>query len=298
MVSICMEGFSSFPYQLQTSQLIIGLVLALIVPLAFYVLRSIGLYVLAKKREFKFAFMAFIPLVWVYVLCRLVGEVKFFGSTIGKLAILLTILMSVSQLITLAYNFFVYYYPLAGNYLLGRDILITDNIEFAKSSGFMEFWAGDQIIWVNQSTFVYPYADVYNTIKILNIVSYCSIVLDIIYIVAEVTLFLNLFKKYWPQHFIMAFILSVFFGLEGPFVFAIRKKEPVDFSDYLRSRYQSYGNPYGYYGNPYGPRQNQNPNSQNQNYGARPNAPFEDYQNTRSSAPEEPFEEYNHKDNK
>ena len=48
-------------------------VIALAVLLAFYALRSIGIYVIAKKQEQKHAFLAFVPFAWLYIVCKLLG---------------------------------------------------------------------------------------------------------------------------------------------------------------------------------------------------------------------------------
>ena len=84
------------------------------------------------------------------------------------------------------------------------------------------------------SDFVNPFPSVYTWyMKTINYVGY---VIGFLNIFITITLYINLFKKYWPQHYILAAVLS-FFGLFGPFVFAIRKKDPIKYSDYLRTRY-------------------------------------------------------------
>ena len=75
MITIFSEGFA---LEVPIGMILTVLITSLIIPLAFYVLRSIGLYKLAKRKNLKCAFMAFIPCVWIYVACRLVAESKFF----------------------------------------------------------------------------------------------------------------------------------------------------------------------------------------------------------------------------
>ena len=117
---------------------------------------------------------------------------------------------------------------------------------------------------------------------LLSIISWLSAPLDIIAIIIEVFMFIALFKRYWANNYILGTILSVL-GLFGIMVFAIRKKQPMDFNEYLRSRYSAY-NPYG--SNPYGrPTENFNNTTED---------PFKDF----SSKKEDPFSEFDDKDNK
>lgn len=293
MITIFSEGFA---HEVSPSMILTVLIVSLIVPVAFYVLRSIGLYKLAKRKNFKFAIMAFIPCVWIYVACRLVAESKFFGTTIGKLAIVFTIVFAVAELLTLTYQFLLYF-PLVGNYFMGREIFISTDVEYAASQGFKPFWTDDNQIWISES-FVYPYKDIYKMVKIINGLYYVSMIFDLAYMVIELTVLYNLFRKYWPQRHVLAFVMSVFLGLSGPFIFAIRNKEPMNYMDYLRSRYNSYG-PYGPYG--YGPR---GPYNTNNGYGqngtqanqAPPRGPFEEYVDKSERVPEEPFGQYNQND--
>ena len=193
-----------------------------------------------------------------------------------------------SQILTVVYNFLVYF-PLAGNFLVGNEIIICNDYQ-AAASGLVEFWVPGEGIWYREGFFKYPYQDLYKMVKLLDVLSWISLPLDLMCIVIEITLLLNLFKKYWPERFVLAFIMSIFFGLTGIFIFIIRKKDPINYNDFLRSRYQAYG-PYGYY---YGPRPPHGP------YGQNPNAnrpvdkgPFEDYANPNERTPEEPFSAYN-----
>jgi hypothetical protein len=108
--------------------------------------------------------------------------------------------------------------------------------------------------------------------------------------------YIALFRKFWPQHYVLATVLSVL-GLFAPFVFAIRKKNAVNFSEYMRSRYNMYytpyGNPYGRppYGNPYG-NPYANPNAEQQ---TPPEHPFSEFAERGEANPGDPFEEFSDK---
>lgn len=267
--------------------------ITLAVILAFYALRSIGIYVLAKRQEVKHAFLAFIPCAWVYVACKIIGNLKTFGSTFAKLAWVFMLIFTISEVMTLAYNV-IAYYPLVGNLLIGgKEIYIVDDVESflrSKPTGYYEYWTGDGIFYDN--TFVWPYSPTQEALvrKISQIIQYSSFVFDIASIIVIVHVYIALFRKFWPQHYILATVLS-FFGLFSPFVFAIRNKEPIKYSDYLRERYNGAYGPYGpyrYYGNPYGA----NPNA---NTPKPPEHPFSEFAERGEVDPGDPFTEFSDK---
>ena len=263
-------------------------VIALVIILAFYALRSIGLYMLAKKQELKCAIVAFIPLAWFYVCCKLLGKTRFFHWSYQKVALLLCIIFSVAELITLITNFLVFY-PLIGNVLIGGKTIYIISTPIGSSSPYELYPWLSNIAY--DATFVMPYSvqTQINIEKTLIILQYFTGILDLASGIIAIFVYINLFKKYWPQHFILASILSIF-GLFAPFAFIIRKREPIDYNEYMRARYNMYyGNPYGPYGRPYGTRP---PNAENP-----PEHPFKEFAERGEVDPGEPFEEFSNKSN-
>ena len=258
--------------------------------LAFYVLRAIGLFVLAKRQNEKRAFLAWIPCVWMYTAVKLVKKVRLFNRPFEKFAIWFCIIFSISQVLTFVTNFIIYF-PLVGNFLMGRNIVMADSVNNLQV-GYNQWTDG---VYVGQD-FVDPYGSAHNFfVTLLKVLGYVSVPFDLLNIFVTVIVYINLFKCYWPQHYILAAILSII-GLFAPFIFVIRKKDPVDYMDYVRSRYNyynyPYGNPYGgtpYGGNPYGA-----PNGQNQN--RPPETPFSEFAEKGEVDPGDPFEEFNDKD--
>ena len=95
----------------------------------------------------------------------------------------------------------------------------------------------------------------------------------------------SLFKKYKPQSYMVYGILSLLVGIFGPLVFSIRKRDPIKYTDYLRSRY-NYG-PYGNrYGNPYAGG-GVNPSAPQQGG----ESPFEEFKD-KNDDPGDPFDEF------
>ena len=265
-----------------------------LIPIVFHVLRGIGLYKLAKDKKLKSAFMAWIPFVWVFVAIKLISETRFFGKKIGNFAVVITVIFALAEVLTLTYEFMAYF-PFIGNYLMGNQIIVDSTVYENLPTNYYELWANFGVYGV-QGTFVNPYKNIDLIVKIMNGIYYVSAVLDILSAVIIVTVFSNLFKKYWPQHFVVASILSLF-GLDGIFIFLIRNKKPVKYTDYLRSRYQQYG-PYGPYGpNPYGPNPyGQNPYAnQGNSTPSEPESPFEQFQDEKDKKPEEPFSDFSDK---
>jgi hypothetical protein len=186
------------------------------------------------------------------------------------------------------------YFPLVGNFLMGRDIVSASSSLYLKQ-GYTEWTSG---IYVGPD-FVNPYGDAHNFfVGLLNVISYISMLFDLVHIFVVITVYINLFKCYWPQHYILAAILSLI-GLFAPFVFVIRKKDPVNYMDYVRSRYSNYYGPNGANGpyGPYGPY-GQGPRGPYGYYGGgqtppnRPEEPFNDYQDPKDKKPEEPFSDF------
>lgn len=253
-----------------------------------YFLRSIGIYTLAKKSKIKGAVLAFFPCIWLYPACMLIKETKVFGSTVGKMALLFTVVFTASELLFLTSEF-ISYFPLVGNVLINKaNIYIgLDGASISNLNNLREyaFLSG---IYVDTS-FVYPYKNLALIGNVMLTLSYVSMILELASIIITITVYVNIFKKYWPEHFILIAVLSAM-GLFGVFAFVIRKKQPVKYMDYIRSRYQNFygpngpqgGGPYSYYGGNYSaPRQ--------------PDAPFEEFMDKKDRRPEEPFTDFDKK---
>lgn len=236
----------------------IGILLA--VMLAFYVLRSIGLYVLSKRQNISKAYLAFIPCVWIYLACKLIGNSRFLGSTFEKLALLITIIFSVAGVLTLIYD------VLTLLPLFEYVFVYKQNLYIASSEsvdGLKHFGYGLYVV----EEFV-PYGNALKTInKIMLVLDVVSPVFDILSIVATISIYINLFRKFWPQHFMLAALLCIFLDLFPILIFVIKDRNPVNYNDYLRSRYSSYNNRYNnpynnQYNNSYDPFANSHNNTQ------------------------------------
>lgn len=291
-------GGANMSFSLGLTEIIIIASVIFAAAIALYVLRSIGLYKLAKAQNLKCKILAVFPLVWIYVAVKLIQDGKFFGVDIKKLTLLFTIIVSVAILINLAYEIVVYY-PVAINVLSGKEIYVDIGANLATTSQGLTYYVSGIYVGPDFDPIYYNLTAIYTTTKVL---TYSGLVFDIMSIFIKITLFINIFKTYWPQKMLMAAILSVFLeSLLFPiFIFVIRNKKPINYEEYMRKRYQYYRNPYGAYGQggPYGqnPYQNASQNRTDGPFGEFTDAkkvdPFEEF----SNKAEDPFKEFSKED--
>lgn len=279
--------------------LIISLLFTFGLIFSFYVLRSIGLYKLAGKNGIKRRFLAWFPGLWVYVACKLIGRYRIFGTSIEKLAILFCILFTVAEALVFAYQI-ILWIPLIGYYLAGGVVYFGSAPEIANVMPY--YWVdGFYVLNTFQN-----YGNVYAMGIVVKTIEVLSMIFEIITIFILVNVYLGLFRKFWPQHFLVVTILALLnkllpvigislpVSLFGIFVFVIRNRKPINYADYIRSKqqgfYNTYGNPYqnSYNQNPY----NQNPYGQSQNSTKRPvEEPFSEFGGDNN----DPFSEFNRK---
>ena len=94
-------------------------------------------------------------------------------------------------------------------------------------------------------------------------------------------MYIALFRRYFPKHFVIATVLSVLWSWIFPiFLFVVRKNKPVNYNDFLRERYNRMY--YGHYNNPV--------NNGNPNYGSQPESPFEGFEDKDKEDPGDPFD--------
>lgn len=223
---------------LSPTEVIIGAMISLAIIITFYVLRSIGLYTLAKKNKLKNPYLAIIPFVWIYIAGQLSKTKVFFGRKVKHFSLFAVIFMSSVSLITLIVNVVVYF-PLVGFYLQGGQIFISLSTK-GIPTGTVEY---QFLTGVFTLDFINPYIELVWLDKVLSLMIIVSDIASLIGILIMVTLYSNLFRRFWPQHSFLGTLLSIF-GIFAPVIFAVRKREPVNFEQYIKNRY------YGMYGNP------------------------------------------------
>lgn len=256
-------------YSMSKSAILATTLVMLAIYITFYVLRSIGIYKLAKGQGVKKAFFAWIPCLWMFTACKVIGQTRFFGTTAEKVAVWACVLFSVAVIVPFIAEF-LRFFPYVAYYLEGGTLTldISQGIVLSAGSDFVNNFDTPAI----------------NTIiKILSAFGY---ILRFAEIFITVSVYIALFRKFWPEHYILAAVLS-FFGLFGIFAFAIRNKKAVDFNEYIRRRY--YGAGFTPYGNRYYGQGGNGYNGSSAPHGESDDKePFGEF----SDKPEEPFGEF------
>lgn len=251
----------------------------LAVYIAFYVLRSIGLYTLAKNQGVDKPYIAFIPCVWMFTACKLIGKVRYFGSTAEKLAVWASVIFSCAIVFPAVYNF-IGYFPYVMYYLEGGSIDIVSRGGLyirPVTDGGNEF----------NNLFDTPFLN-----GLTSVLYVFNLILRLAEIFITVSVYIALFRKFWPEHYILAAVLS-FLGFFPILIFVVRNRKAVDFNEYIRQRYYGAGfTPYGnrYYGQGQGGRANPYGNGgvPYGGYSDGRDEPFDEFNNR----PEEPFGEF------
>ena len=211
----------------------------------------------------------------------LVKEDKFFGMPYKKLAVLLTVLFTVAEVFSLGYQILANL-PIFINWIRGVNVFI-----FGAPVGSVPYTlsAIGEAVWFGEGyTMVYS-----NPVLVKAVLEFSGIFIELLSLVSSVILvftYFAVFRKYWPEHYVLASILSLW--IFPIMMFVIRNKKPVDYMEFLRKRYGSY-------------YANQNPNyRQYQNNGQYRNpyerqkeqSPFSDFENNGHQKVEEPFSEF------
>ena len=293
------ENYTGYP-------LIAAFVIALLTPIVFHVFRGIGLFVMAKRQKMTFAWISFLPCAWMFVACKLLGSGKLLG--IKNFAVWFLIVFTFAQLLNLAYQV-ILYLPVVKYIMEGGEVFIKLDGAPAVADGIGIYLVGDHTISLPvfsnllfvcvDKSFVAYGNSFYTMGKVLDVFYYVQWVTGIAVTLIEVSVYFAIFRRYWPEHFLLASILSIFAGLFPIFVFVVRKNQPKNYAEYLREKYNERmkNNPYGPYGpfGPQGPYAQQNP-YQNNASGQSENDPFKEYQQKKPTDPGDPFAEFDNDD--
>lgn len=268
-------------HELSNTVFWIFVAIAMLVAITLYVLRSIGIYTLATRNGVKKAGLAWVPGLWIYPVCMLIGEFGFFGKSFRKLAIWFAVIMGV----LVGFNLLlvvITYLPLGAYYFSGGDVFVTTNvsIDTSVSNVFEEYLFLGNVYISNLPELKYPFINI--VLPIYKTVSWLTSILGIAEAIITLNVYLTLFRKFLPNMYIVAGIVS-FFGLFPIFVFVARKNRPLDYASFVRAKYARYYT-----------AQN---NYQQEDYrSSKEKSPFEDYPNEQPKhKPEDPFEEFSDK---
>lgn len=179
-----------------------------VVNITCFVFKGIGLSSIAKREGYKHTFLAYIPFASYFLLGKIVGGVKVFGYRVKNLGLVAMIAMFLTYLLTGVYEGFMY----GGNIV---SLITTGELG------------------------VLP--NVYGNVWIDVVLNVFTLVASVVYIIADVFLMLTFFMYYGKKYQILYSLLSILFEpVFGILVFAVRKHERFDYSQYMKMRFDSY----------------------------------------------------------
>ena len=79
--------------------LIGALVAVVAIVIGLYLLRSFGVYKLAKRQQLDKKFLSFIPLVWIYLMAKITKVNGFMGRRVKNFPLFAAILFSIAEFI-------------------------------------------------------------------------------------------------------------------------------------------------------------------------------------------------------
>ena len=265
--------------------LIIAAIAGMTLWIGMFVLQGFGLYAMAKKVGLKRRALAFVPFANIWYLVKLTGDCNFFGQRMkraGMYAMIAQIIAATLCVLTIASNMYLW---------------------ITQGAPQMEMQYGNYY-WTGLSGFALVVA------KFYDISGYLLPIFQLFSEIFIVVLMMGLCKKYAPRNYMALGILTLFIPISRfIIIFALRKRQPIDYEAYMRARHEAYmrrqqqyynqqnpygnpyGNSYGPYGNPYG-----NPNNsygQNASGAQKPEDPFGEFETDKSN--DEPFEDVNGK---
>lgn len=272
----------------------IGFGIGLAIILGLYALRSVGIFMLAKRQGLKHAYLAWIPLVWFYILCKLIGKAKLFNWSFEKIALWLTLVFAVSELLAVVINVILYMPLFQYSLLEGGIIYIGSGEQLVEKFELYATIDGTIGIFVTKRIFPFGLNRV-QVSNLLDVLETISTIFSLASILVTISAYFAFFRKYLPQHFMLASLLSIFIpGVFAIFVFATRNKNAVDYNEYMRSRYRAYQNPHQ---NPYNNPYNQGGYNGGYQQPKTPDEPFGEFAEKGKSQPDEPFSEFDQKKN-
>lgn len=196
-------------------QLILVAALSAAFTLTVYFLMGFGLRRMALNRNLKYPWMGFIPFARIYYIGVIAGESRFFGRKV-KNAGLIAMIITAALFVVEGFYRVVSYYPILVMFSRGEAITLT----VTESGNLAVPWQ-----WNDAVNVMY------------NIAYYLKYFLDLALLFVNIMLYMDLFKKYSPARYFLFALLTVLLPIGGIFVFALRNKPAINFSDYIKERY-------------------------------------------------------------
>ena len=208
-----------------------------------FLLQSFGLYVMAKNKNLKNRWMAFVPFVNILYIGRIVGECKIFNRRVKR----------------------------AGMYAMITQIALTIMCALLVASElYLYLEVGEPTRVLYQGYYMLDWQTTGFAAKVEEFYAFGEYFLSIFQLIYEIMMFImliTLFRNYSPKNHTLLTVLSIFIPLSRyVIIFVLRKNKVVDYNayvcaqreEYIRRHQAQYGNPnINPYGTPYGQPFNQ-----------------------------------------
>lgn len=228
--------------------------------LIMFILQGVGLYKMAKKRNMRKKFLAFIPVANIYYMGKLSGDSFVFGQRMKHSGLYATIAETVSS-----------------------SLFVTALILQYS----LYFQCGDPLNDVRYG--IFPYWDVVGggslnaLVTFYNAVVALFLIFQLIAALLMIILLSALYRKYAPKQYFLLGFLTIFLPARYIIVFALRNRNAIDYEAYMRARREAYirqqqqynQQSYGGYDNSYNPYAA--PRPPQQNTPKKPEDPFEEF---------------------
>lgn len=259
--------------------LLLSALIAISMGLVFFILQGFALYTMAKKRRFRYKWLAFMPFANIMLMGRLAGETTFFGQKIKRAGLYTMIAQIVITVLACLYIF--------------SDIYLHQNgcIWYEPTGEEFEPFRSHWDTGTRFDKFLYGYWD--------QIAPLVNGIFSLLCQVLMITLLASLYKKYNPEGYMWMVVVSFLLPLARCVIlFVLRNRRAVDYrayvqakrDAYMRRQQQYYGqggyNPYGGYNSGYG----QQGYSQPQAPQKPPEEPFSEFSSGKKA--DEPFSEF------
>ena len=252
MIYGAVNGYESL--HANTKVLFFAILTAVGVWLALELFLGFGLYRMAKNKGMGKRAMAFIPFVNMIYAGRLAGDCEFFGQRMKHTGVFV---MVVQILLFLAGAFTIFVET--SLYMTYVPTVMNNSIVFLKENG------GEPTGRLARFFITYD-----------NVSTMLLSILELAYTVLLFIMASALYRKYAPSSSMFLAFLALFVPVSFPIaVFALRKKQPVDYADYIRKKREAYYRRYG--GGTYGSRSDGEPFSDGDAERKQPDEPFSEF---------------------
>ena len=204
----------------------------LAVMLAFHVMWAVGLTSIGRRQGIKTAWLAWIPFVNRYVMGKISGQANLFGLKVKNMGVWV-MLLEFLDFALMGTAVGLYYADTLGAFFAGEHVYLMSAGGFGSLPVPVTATGGELLI---------PYASAASVLSII------SSFVALIALFFSISLYLDFFKRLVPETFWVYTLLSVLLDITGLMVFLVRKKDPVDYKEYMQNKYRR-----TYYGgvNPY-----------------------------------------------